>query len=522
MNKIIIVLFICFISGKALSQNKSGYTWIYGADGIYAKFSGDTSRPTTGQLFPSVSFPNYPYIFMNETSNICDSATGKLLMLCNSMILYDTLGNIVENGDSLQPHHIYMHNCCPASGQATQGSLILPKGSNGLYYLFTPTITDSAYTQYVSGGSGKVPFDLLQYHIVDANSNGGLGKVIQKNIPLLSQVEMCKVGMMACRHANGYDWWLLKQALDTNMVYTFLVTADTVELKFVQGFAQPRFGYYDLVGQSCFSTDGSQYAFATGGFQSDGAHLFIADFDRCTGLLGNPKELNAPHDSSLTPLDNLFGPYFDSLITGIAFSANDSFLYVARRYTIYQYDLHEPDSSLAWSLIQQGPDTIFTQFVEYGQMQRGVDNRIYIGKSFGGSFLQNSMIDQPNLKGSACDFCKRCLRFDTCIDYSCSPPNMPDFNLGKKEPCWPLQSTEQEIGVGALTLYPNPVSASLFAECITAKNETLRFQLYNTLGQLCIQGSIRSNTQTVFHLSDLPPGLYYLRCHGHCKKIVKE
>ncbi len=83
-----------------------------------------------------------------------------------------------------------------------------------MYYIFTPAITDSNYDYYVVGNQNKVPFDLLQYHIVDMNANGGMGKLIQKNMSLLTNVEMAKVGMMACKHANGYDWWLLKQALN--------------------------------------------------------------------------------------------------------------------------------------------------------------------------------------------------------------------------------------------------------------------------------------------------------------------
>ncbi|MBK6819930.1 MAG: hypothetical protein IPG85_10235 [Bacteroidetes bacterium] len=124
--------------------------------------------------------------------------------------------------------------------------------------------------------------------------------------------------MMACRHANGYDWWLVKQGIDTNKVFTFLVTKDTIELKHIQIFAAPKFGFYDLRGQACFSSDGSKYAFATGGEKSNGAQLYIADFDRCSGLLSNPKTYNVPIEITNYPYFDNMGRK-DSLIYGVCF-----------------------------------------------------------------------------------------------------------------------------------------------------------------------------------------------------------
>ncbi|MBK8330071.1 MAG: hypothetical protein IPL09_11540 [Bacteroidetes bacterium] len=135
----------------------------------------------------------------------------------------NTLGhlrNIIENGDSLIPPKQYGMNT-PASGNTTQCSLILPKGSNGLYYVFITAVTDSMFDKWFLPNATATPADLFHYHVVDMNANGGQGKVIQKNIPLITNTELARVGMMACRHANGYDWWLLKQGLDTNIIYTF-------------------------------------------------------------------------------------------------------------------------------------------------------------------------------------------------------------------------------------------------------------------------------------------------------------
>jgi hypothetical protein len=511
MSRIIIkcILFCCVLCYplRVYTQDKRGYTFVFGGGGIYASFS-DTSRPTTARYFT----PPWDYDILDGHSNICDSATGKTIFICNGMILWDTLGNVIDNGDSLQPTKIYNYSCCPSSTLTPNGSIILPKGSGGQYYVFIPTITDSAYDYYISGGQNKVPYDLLQYHIVDMNANGGIGKVILKNVPLLTNVEMCKVGMMACKHANGYDWWLLKQALDTNMIYTFLVTKDSVALKQIQGFSTPHFGYYDLAGQSTFNYSGSKYAFATGGgfMNNHGAHLVISDFDRCYGTLSNATEINVPYDSTMTTMDTINGP-MDSLITGVCFSPNDSFLYVARRYNIYQYDLYEPDSILRWTRIQAGPDTTQLYFGIYENLVLGPDGRIYVSK-YTCSPFHNSVIDHPNRKGMACDFCKLCLRYDPGPCTS-AMPNMPNFNMPKKEPCWPLQNQNVKEKVNEWVVYPNPTHNKLIIQQAQGKQKIM----YNAIGQVLL-----TTLNDEIDVSHFPKGLYFISCAHKTKKVLVD
>ena len=508
--KNILLFLLVLLSSNLIAQNKSGNTIIFGGGGMYARYT-DTSKPTTGMYFAGTS----KYVFVESTSNICDSATGRMLFLTNGARLFDTLGNIIENGDSLIPHKLYTQNSIP-TGNASQCSLILPKGSNGLYYVFINAVTDSTYNNVWSAGV-ITPADILQYDIVDMNANGGMGKVVQKNKPLITNTYLSRVGMMACRHANGYDWWLLKQGFDSNIVYKFLVTADSIFIKDTQRIAQPRFGIYDATGQNCFSSKGNKYAFASGGggLNNNGAQIFISDFNRCTSDLGNIKILHPPYDSTLTPLDAIFPGEMDSLITGVCFSPNDSFLYVARRYNIYQYDLYEPDTILAWSHIQYGPDTTFTEFSCYGQLLRGIDNRIIIGKSGGGTGTSNSTIDYPNKKGSACGICKKCLRYDLSTYASTAPSNMPDFNLGiDSSSCWAVGIHEVvKINEGIL-IYPNPTTSKF--QIKNAKYQS-RKELFNSVGQL-----ILTTKENEIDVSRLSKGVYYIKCEGQSKKVIIE
>lgn len=229
MKKANVVLFIFFIiSNNVIAQNLMAKRWLLGGARVSQIVFTDTSKPTMKILYP---YPPSVHYSDGGHSNICDSATGKLLFSTNGMILYDSLGNMMDNGDFLVDNNLYTHNAFPSSS-LTQSSLIIPKGSSGVFYVFITSVSDSTYNYYITnpGGIGKFPYDRLEYSVVDMNQNGGLGKVIVKRQKLLQGIEMNKVMMQACRHSNGVDWWLLKQGeYNTNRIYRFLVKADTIE-----------------------------------------------------------------------------------------------------------------------------------------------------------------------------------------------------------------------------------------------------------------------------------------------------
>jgi hypothetical protein len=498
----IIVLFNVF---NLNAQNKSGYSWIVGHNASFCRYDGSQVAPIAGQKF-SITHPNSPMLFTNGTSNICDTSNGSFVILSNGMQVFDSLGYLIENGDSLQPAKIYIHNAYPNSPY-TQGSLILPKGNNKEYYVFIPSMTDSVYDLYVlNPNSAKVPFDILRYNVVDMKLNGGSGKVVKKNRVLLKNVELSKVMMQACKHANGVDWWLLKHALDDNTIYRFLVTKDSVYGPFIQTFAQPKWGTFDLFGQSAFSKDGKKY----GAVMGKSNKLFLADFDRCSGELNNPKVLNTPIDSTTWAYWDDQGVR-DSLSNGICFSANNQFVYISKRWNIYQYELNQTDSSLAWYRVKHGTDTTLLQFEYYGQLYRAPNNRIYIGK-IGGSFTQFSVIDNPDNKGVACNFCRKCFRIDTANGGLTSPPNMPDYELGPdtSKPCWPLSHVQVEKP-NHFEIYPNPANSTIIVEYTCASKGN--FELINSLGQVVLATELGDGRMKVqLNVHGLTSGMYYYKC----------
>ncbi len=492
------------LSNTLNAQNKSGNSWLFGGPFATNAIFTDTSRPIV------IGKYNNPYTyFMQGHSNICDSATGKVLFACNGMVLYDSNCVKMDNGDSLVPVKIYTHNAFP-NGLSTQNSIILPKGNTGLYYVIIPTVTDSSYDKAQVPGVGKAPYDILLYHIVDINANGGLGKVISKNNVLLSGKEMHKIGMMACRHANGRDWWLLKQGqYDTNQVIRFLVTPDSIAGPWVQTYPGTDPNTYpkvwDLTGQFDFSPDGKKFAY----IKQKCPHLTLADFDRCTGELSNVSIHIVPYDTTPSP-DPKYK--YDSLMQGVCFSPNSKFVYISKRWNIYQFEYDQPDSSLAWYHVKQGPDTTYAKFQYYSSLHRGIDGRIYIG-NWGGQYKQMSVIDKPDIKGAGCQFCRKCFRLDdtTYMGFG-APPTIPDFNLGPQPgPCWPLSNDEWTMMNVEIEVYPNPTSGKLTVKNAQGKTK----ELYNAIGQL-----ILCTKEDEMAVSRLAKGVYYLRVEGQSKKVI--
>jgi hypothetical protein len=507
MKRIIFLHIILLAYLHANSQNLSSKRWIVGgARGVEAEFT-DTSRPNIKVIYDAP-----PRYYAGGHSNICDSASGKLLFSCNGMVLYDSTGNIMNNGDYLVENNIYNLNAFPISGY-TQSSLIIPKGSSGQYYVFISTVSDSMFNIYWNAQSNQAPFDRLQVNIVDMNANSGLGSVIVKNKPILQGVAIHKTMMQACRHSNGVDWWLLKQGeYDTNRIYRFLVKADTIEGPWIQNFTEPKYPSIDLSGQYAFSKDATKFA----SVQCFGRmnKLFLADFDRCTGELNNPKVISIPIDSTTHPNLDAQG-ILDSINEGVCFSPNGQFVYISKRWNIYQYEYNEPDSVLAWYRLQHGPDTTYQKFQEYGHLGLGMDNRIYIG-NLGGTAKSSSVIDKPDIKGVGCQFCRKCFRLDSAVIFAVtSPPNMPDYNLGASgQVCWPVSTSQlADEPISQLEVYPNPASTIFYVKNSIGKKK----ELYNTLGQL-----ICTTKKEEIDVRRLARGIYYIRCEGQSKKVLIE
>jgi hypothetical protein len=251
----------------------------------------------------------------------------------------------------------------------------------------------------------------------------------------MKQEKMLRTMMMACRHANGKDWWLLKQMYEDsgnfdgpyplckNKIAKILITKDSIYPATYQYFNAPDFGFFEQSGQAMFNQDGTKYASTCRGTNK----VFLADFDRCTGELSNGKSIPVPNFSAHDPSDTTIQ---DVNTQGLCFSPNGQFLYVNKFFNLLQYDLSDPDSSYRMVSYRRLRYYMAVAFQKYSSSYIGPDGKIYVGNWWGIS-KQMSVINIPNAKGVACDFCPRCLRFPyPDITGASTPPNMPNYAFG--------------------------------------------------------------------------------------------
>lgn len=487
-----VVLLLILSCKSTYSQSKLGSEWVTGGGGAQIKFVNNTII-TSNNTF-------YNTYFSKGNSNICDT-NGNLVVCSDGFNIYDSNGNYLQDGDTIVPVNHYIAK----NGWSlyAQTSIFLPMDSNKFYFV-TPAFSDARYADCQA--NNHCFFDLLLYNIIDMNANAGAGKVTKRMQPLMINAELSKTQMMACRHSNGKDWWLLKMGGDSNKVYKFLFQHDTVIDYGLQKFNEPVWGVWDTKGQSMFSPDGSKFATIVEGDTVRGK-ISIADFDRCYGILSNQYVLQSPFASCHAPPPG-DSSLLDKVCTGLVFSPDGSKLYVMSQYNIFQYDFTDQ----SWYHVA-GLDTNWQKFQLYSNAYLGPDDKLYVG-NFGGTSRQMSVINNPNAKGTACDFCPRCLRLDTLagIAYAGTPPCMPNYNLGAKE-CWPLENMQYAVDSKQLEVFPNPAIANIYIKSDSKEKR----ELYNSVGQLIL--STKTNEINVRNFSR---GIYYLKVENVVRKFVIE
>jgi hypothetical protein len=303
------------------------------------------------------------------------------------------------------------------------------------------------------------------------------------------------------------------------MVYKFLVTADSIYDYGVQCFPIINLGWGDYSGQTMFNQQGTKYAacIRTAGSIYDSAAIvnnipvlgkfFVADFDRCSGVLSNPKVFQSKVASCHNPLTP---NCLENFTQGLCFSPNGRFIYVTDYSNIKQLDLWDTDTNTQWSLIAE-MDTTWNAFQTYSSIYPGPDGRIYVGNWNGFSNAMSAILF-PDNKGAACGWSPKYLRFKNIgVD---ALPCMPNYHLGKLPGCATVGVSSYYSSKEEFEVYPNPSSTKIVVRC---QMSDVSKELYNSVGQLVL--STKENEIDVHNLSR---GIYYLKVGNVSRKVVVE
>jgi len=210
--KSIFLLFFVLMTFISVSQ-KEANVWHFGIGYSLDFNSGPPVQTSGSQMFT----------FEGSTS-YCDE-NGNLLFYSNGGGRNPASGQ--DGGKIWNKNNQIMYDMQGSEGggwSAAQSSVVVPApGEPNVFYLFTMEELEFDI-------DGAVPSEPngrgLRYFIIDMTLNGGLGDVVEADVPVY---DYSYEGICAIRHANGTDYWILINQ-DTSGIGVYRVTQNGVQL----------------------------------------------------------------------------------------------------------------------------------------------------------------------------------------------------------------------------------------------------------------------------------------------------
>ena len=489
MKKVWLLVFISCINIITTYSQKQNNIWCF----------GDSAGIDFNNLLNPVTFSS-----VLDTRGSCVSiadTNGQLLFYANTRaglpgkttLIWNKNNQLMQNGDSIFGEGWYNE------------LLILPfPGNINTYYMFSLGVSSSRG---------------LYYSVIDMTLNGGLGKIVQKNVQL--QTYQAWDAMAAIKHANGRDWWLITKDYDNSLgnktFHVNLITPYGIQdsIQSIGGIE------YGGLGNMSFSKDGNKFLFT-----SYNGLIEVMDFDRCTGILSNN-----------IVIDNNGGtPRY----WGSAFSSNGNVLYVSRSDTtsyLYQYDLTASNISASRLTLA----TISQPLVAGGALRLAPDDKIYWTCAWTNQIVFNypyqdtmyhienmnlSVINDPDVVGTGCNFSLYSFNLGGKRTYW-GLPNNPDYELGALwgSVCDSLTNGVHEINneEDNFNVFPNPAKNILYIS--QSNNELIKsINIFNSIGQKQkVEYLLYKNREyEAVNTSSLQHGIYFLEIQTDKQKIVKR
>lgn len=295
-------------------------------------------------------------------SSICGS-DGKLLFYSNGVTVYNRLHQVMLNGDGL------MGNI-----SSVQACIIVPvPGNDSIFYIFT---TDAIENSFANG---------YTYSIININRDNGKGEVITKNISLFPS---CSERLVAARHANGTDVWVITNDNNSNIFRAWLVNCGGLQ-------PTPIISAAGLVMDQHFSTNNGMLKVSPDAKQICQTHFpepdvialtpnfcQLFDFDNASGVISNARQIILP----------------GTRIVSCEYSTNSQLLYLtdpnSKKMEQVEARLATPAAIIASRI------SIPTGNSSYYGIQLGPDGKIYLA----GIGVTLGTINRPDVKGTGCNY----------------------------------------------------------------------------------------------------------------------
>ena len=490
----LIITFIVF-TYEIQSQIVNPKIWMFG----YQLSERDTNTLDTGGFkqhgLNVMNFMSIPYnlsrisngLGLGNCNTIIYDKNDNLILYSNGSKVFNRNHRLIENSDSLcfgsdwgvgNTKSAYYNQYYITRYAEPLVALSVPSKPY-IYYLISVYITKDSITN-----------PKIVYSIVDMTYNSGLGKMIQKELPI--KLGNFTESIATCRHANAQDWWIIAREYYNKKFTLLRLNGNGINEVVINQQSN-----WDLLNKNAFkgnfsnrfSWDGKYFA----SYSYEGLELF--DFDRCTGQLSNRREFLIPQDDT-------------SSCSYVCFSPDNKLIYALLGHKIYQIEISTQirrkiaDWDYREDTVDGGTASFYTSF---GIPQLAPDGKIYISTSEGTRYLH--YIDKPNEIGLACDFRQRSIKLQ---NWNIGLPMFPNYELGADTSCH--ESSLDELERYKIDIYPNPASARIRIEGVS--HETV---IYNTLGQQVLVSKDKD-----IDISHLPVGVYHVLLSDRNGTVLKR
>ena len=464
VSKIAIVYFTCLISLSLRAQRQSDVL-VMGSS-VYC-----IPAEAPGSNFLMVFNEDSLESIDNETpivlSNFYSRASysdkyGNLKFASNGWRLVNSFGEVLSY--KLWRDDMEWPNGTPDTTRVdmSKGPLFLedPADSNRVYLFY------GQYKRDIPSSIGLMSQDVyFTYAILDVSSQS----VISSNHIVLNDTTSIS-DAVAVRHGNGRDWWIIKPGVFSNEYYIGLVDINGVSpMQYVQ--IEGLVPHVQTYTTSHFSQDGNHFIHFSG---LGPKWVQRMDFDRCTGTLSNPQELDISPLFRPADLPNFIPSPDISKFYGYRLNYNDSTYLTG----IYQYDFDT--DSLTYIIETTGLAFIAPNFKNIFKRDLLDYSNPFEGIYFG---------TINNLNESGFNSIYQPLRYPlNNVPYIISAPNLVNYRLGPLvgSACDPLILNDQEFTIEKdiqLSLFPNPANNQLHVRLNETKN-VYSIRLFNSIGKM--------------------------------------
>ncbi|MFA0960724.1 PKD domain-containing protein [Roseivirga sp. BDSF3-8] len=277
-----------------------------------------------------------------EGCSVIAGPNGEMLFYTDGETVWDQSDNVMANGTNIG-----------GDAGSTMSSIIVPfPDDETLFYIFT--------TQAVESGG-----HLLKYSIVDIKANSALGEVVEKDVNLFTKVTEKVVAF----DGNGGGTTILAHEFGTNNFLSYSLSAEgiTGPEVFSEGSVHTSANPAGGQGYMTVSPNGDLLAVSIPG-NNPAVELFRID---STGALSDVISIDVPSDP----------------VYGIGFSPGGAKMYVSvpGSGAIYEYFVDTIGPGDEAYINQSIEELANNPGTEYGAIQIGPDNRVYVAQNNSGT-----------------------------------------------------------------------------------------------------------------------------------------